>query len=570
MELYEGEVFHATSDIDHIKVSGIYKGSDSINTAGISDEMIIYLDKKGSSGIVYTKLKNSAKTIWPDLKETILQEDTQVHMGLQTGINEYGEHLLLGDKETNPIEQTFQVIIVVIFIMMIFLICNLFTISLEEKRKYIGILKSMGATNKQVFSISLFEALLYAMISIPIGILISLGSTSFIIDHIVHQYMDNEIVPFSYRLMMEPSQILTISICVISIILISCFISAKKNYRISPIALIKNHEDRHTKKVKSFYFTENLFGIESKVGKRYQYQNKTGRRSIFIVVTLSLILLFTGSFLMDCLGKLMSSDESSIVVNFKNIATSEQYKKLRSVVKQCVDVSDDATYRFESGFLLNDVKFYDTNKSWDIQQHLKMQIDTIQINSIETPTHIFKNDDDSILSNEIIYHTKDGEDMVYHYFKFDENGMFTLPLYSFENKKTVDFDFKIVPDASYDFMQVEEVYEGSGHEMLVPKLYISPHHMETLLKKMNHESVDRISLSSTIRFYHMDSDEIYANLQKVHKDNPGWIDDIQMFDDQASNASLDSMYLILFAITITVLIVSILNLLCISICNALK
>ena len=76
----------------------------------------------------------------------------------------------------------FGLLIGIITISSIALIYTIFNISVSEKKKYIGSLSSVGATTKQIFKIYLLEGLIITLIAIPIGLLLSFGLDSVLIN----------------------------------------------------------------------------------------------------------------------------------------------------------------------------------------------------------------------------------------------------------------------------------------------------------------------------------------------------------------------------------------------------
>lgn len=80
-----------------------------------------------------------------------------------------------GSDFENTILIVVGLLIAIIAVSSIALIYTIFNISINEKKKYIGSLSSIGASRKQIFSIYLIEGLIITIMAIPIGLLLSFG-----------------------------------------------------------------------------------------------------------------------------------------------------------------------------------------------------------------------------------------------------------------------------------------------------------------------------------------------------------------------------------------------------------
>src|SRR5699024_10244796 len=90
-----------------------------------------------------------------------------------------GEFYLLSTKF--GIYGIFATILVVVSVFCVLIVRNSFTISLTERKKQFGALRSIGASKKQIFKMVMIEAGMLSIIAIPLGILLSLALVSGII-----------------------------------------------------------------------------------------------------------------------------------------------------------------------------------------------------------------------------------------------------------------------------------------------------------------------------------------------------------------------------------------------------
>ena len=84
------------------------------------------------------------------------------------------ENFEVSDSTMSSILSLAVVVIVIIIVTSIFCIRNSFAISITEKMRQYGMLASVGTTPKQIKKNVLYEAMILALIAIPIGILCGL------------------------------------------------------------------------------------------------------------------------------------------------------------------------------------------------------------------------------------------------------------------------------------------------------------------------------------------------------------------------------------------------------------
>ena len=89
-----------------------------------------------------------------------------------------------GMNEKSQLELIGVIAIIIVVAITIVLVRNSFQISISERMKEFGTLISIGATSKQIRKIVLIEGLIYAIISIPIGLIFGIGVVYFSINGI--------------------------------------------------------------------------------------------------------------------------------------------------------------------------------------------------------------------------------------------------------------------------------------------------------------------------------------------------------------------------------------------------
>ena len=147
------------------------------------------------------------------------------------------------DLETNPIKSSgvgsltvvVEIVIGIIIFTSVFCVKNSFDISITEKIKQYGMLKSIGATKKQIKKNVFYEATILGIIGIPLGIFFGLIASYILI--IVSNYFLKDSLAIGLNLKYSFSLISIIIAVILGIITIyfSAFKSARRASKISPI-----------------------------------------------------------------------------------------------------------------------------------------------------------------------------------------------------------------------------------------------------------------------------------------------------------------------------------------------
>ena len=159
--------------------------------------------------------------------------------------------------------------------------------------KEFGTLISIGATSKQIRKIVLIEGLIYAIISIPIGLIFGIGVVYFSINGIekvlASTFGNSWIMEFSINI---PFIFVTILITILAI-LFSCIKPIRKAKKASPIETIKQNNEIaiKNKDVKVSKLKVKLLGIEGQIAYKNIKRNKNQYRSTTISISIIMILV---------------------------------------------------------------------------------------------------------------------------------------------------------------------------------------------------------------------------------------------------------------------------------------
>lgn len=228
----------------------------------------------------------------------------------------------LGENPLGQMMYSFATILIIIISFgSITLIYNSFSISVSERTKQFGILKSIGATKKQIRHSVLFEAGILSLFAIPLGMIvgiIGIGTTLWALKDAFAVFasltLENTSDAAAIKLVLSPSGLLIASaICLIAT-LISAYVPAFRAMRMQPIDAIRQVKDIKikAKKVRVSPITKWLFGFEGMMASKNFKRNKKSYRPTVFSLFLSITLFVSATYLTNSLTKsfdVLSSNE---------------------------------------------------------------------------------------------------------------------------------------------------------------------------------------------------------------------------------------------------------------------
>ena len=210
------------------------------------------------------------------------------------------------------------------------LIYNSFSISISERIRQFGIMRSIGASNRQIRRMVLFEAFLLAIIGIILGVIVGCVGIGVTLAWVQNNFIVNiaNKVGIGLRLVISPLPILiAVLICLVTTI-IAAYIPAYKAIHKSAIEAIRQSDEIIIKpnEVKTSKLTQKLFGFAGVMATKNFKRNKRKYRSTILSLALSVILFISAASLTQYVSRMLliqSSNDHKMNVMY-NVYTDEQ------------------------------------------------------------------------------------------------------------------------------------------------------------------------------------------------------------------------------------------------------
>lgn len=173
------------------------------------------------------------------------------------------------------------------------LIYNAFSISLSERSRYLGMLSSVGATQKQKRASIIFEAAIIGCIAIPIGLLcgiLGISCTFLCLNSTIEKLYGIRLYAVSNGYAIAGTILFSILI-----LMISAWMPSIKASKISAIHAIRQHEDFKIKRkhVKTNSLVGRIFGFEAELGLKNIKRNRHRYRATLTSLTACVILFLS-------------------------------------------------------------------------------------------------------------------------------------------------------------------------------------------------------------------------------------------------------------------------------------
>lgn len=420
-----------------------------------------------------------------------------------------------GDSSMKALLVLSTIVTVIIIVTSVYCIKNSFNISITEKTKEYGILKSVGATTSQIKKSVYYEAFLLGCVGIPIGV-ISGVFASFILIHVVNFFIRSMFVGNEYLIFKISYLSILISI-ILSIVTI--FMSSKKGAKIasktSPMVLIRGNNDIlvNSKKLKTPKYINKLFGIGGVVSYKNIKRNKKKYRTTIVSIVMSVSVYIALSYFVNTafdVVKMAKGDYTynlvytsyttdynlnyNNVLNFSKHDTVKKYSVVRTSIitgnfKASKDFKKYNAYMSEEKPILNSVTFISVGKEEYLRYISKLGLN---YNSVK--------DKGILIDNNIGYDTKKKLEVSYN--MTDNKKGDIINFTSMKEDKTFDMELASVTN-------IRPFGYENNYGSLV--MVVSDEYMEKL------DKLESVSLYVESK----DPDKLQSDIDKMCKDTEG-------------------------------------------------
>jgi len=277
--------------------------------------------------------RNRRRTIWTILGIVLSTTMITTVYGLVASSMELIE-FLWADTQLRPQYETMMasfgvMLSFVIVISSVIVLSNAFRVSARERTMQFGILKSVGATKKQIRQTVISESFLLAAVGIPIGILAGLALHLIgvaLINHFLFEIFQSarqdEIEMILVRFVLS-WEALSLSVALaVATVSLSAWLPARKAAKIPAIDAIRGAGEVKVseKKVRTGWIIGKLFGVEGTLAARSLKRSRRNFRATTLALSVSVALVISlGSFVtqMNRFVELTWPDmEANVVVGY--------------------------------------------------------------------------------------------------------------------------------------------------------------------------------------------------------------------------------------------------------------
>ena len=240
-------------------------------------EVTILLKNPKEESIFYQGLMNSGEE-----NHTFENNELLLWQGATNGMNEKSQLQLIA-----------IIAIIIVVAVTSILIRNSFQISISERMKELRTLISIGMTSKQITKVVLIEGLIYVLISIPIGLILGIG-TVFLstkgIGNVIENIYNNEL---TIQCNISIAFIIVTIMLTLFFTFFSCIKPIKEAKKASPIETIRQNNEILIKNgnFKISKWKTKLLGIEGQIAYKNIKRNKSKYRSTTISISIIMILV---------------------------------------------------------------------------------------------------------------------------------------------------------------------------------------------------------------------------------------------------------------------------------------
>ena len=347
-----GIIERPASNIESYSAPG-YTFITYMNENNMKDKVNVYAKytKEGSRN--YAKITANIIGVDEDLYEKYLNGENLTEEQLKEIGNELQNTKYHGDVnqylillENNPFDENavgnLGIIVAIacgiIVVTSVFCIKNSFDISITEKIKQYGMLRSIGATKKQIRKNVFFEATILGLIGIPLGLVLGIFASYILV--IISNLFLTDMLTEGLKLVISYSWVAIFVAVLLGFVTIyfSALRSAFKASKVSPIDSIRNSSNIKikAKKVKSPKLIKKIFGIGGDISYKNLKRNKKKYRTTVISIIVSVSVFIALSYFMNTafseFDRIIEVSDYNISLGY-NVTRNEQYSNIEKITE---------------------------------------------------------------------------------------------------------------------------------------------------------------------------------------------------------------------------------------------
>lgn len=225
------------------------------------------------------------------------------------------------------------ILLLVIAVVSVFMIYDSFSVSYQERAKYLGMLASVGATKRQKRMSIYFEGLILGLISVPLGIISGIGGIAVTFKCIEEAFLST--VTYSSGSLKVYVNWFVIAGTVLAsavTIFISMYIPARKASKTSAIDAIRQTGTVKVKKAKKLHTSKlagKILGYEGTLAVKNFKRNSKCSRNIVFSLSLSIVVFLTVANFSSMLSDIL---KTSLILT-PDIMISSEYKDKDTVIE---------------------------------------------------------------------------------------------------------------------------------------------------------------------------------------------------------------------------------------------
>lgn len=301
IEKYEAPGYTFITYMDDNKNNSTYDLYARFNKRGSKDYIGVFSNILGIDENIVKKVMNhnfseSEENEYDKYMEKYVEEMSKAKY--EFDVNSYLitlENTPLDNGTTKGLGLVVGIVCFIIVLSSVFCIKNSFDISITEKVRQYGMLKSVGATKEQIRRNVFYEGTILGIIGIPLGLLLGVFASWILV--IVSNFFLKDMFSAGLKLVLSLSWIAMLIAIVLGIVTIylSSLRSANKASKVSPIESIRNSAEIKikAKKLKSSKIIKGLFGVGGDIAYKNMKRNKKKYRTTVISIIIS-VAVFIG------------------------------------------------------------------------------------------------------------------------------------------------------------------------------------------------------------------------------------------------------------------------------------